>query len=95
MKSRFSTSQSDRLTGAQRLACAIRGDLCCAVFLYGIGDRTDEVLKTIAFGKIVYDAMGRTLPSPPEIDPATWNTALEQIVDRFGHTALRAATSAA
>ena len=95
MKSKFSVSQSGRLAAARRLARSIRSELCCAVFLYGIGDRTDEVQKTIAFGKIVYDAMGRTLPSPPEVDRTVWASALEQIVDRFGSTALRAAASAA
>ena len=94
MKSKFSVSRSGRLAAACRLARTIRTELCCAVFLYGIGDRTDEVLKTIAYGKLVYDAMGRTLPSPPEVDRTAWKTALENIVDRFGHTALRAAASA-
>ena len=90
-----SVSQSGRLAAAVRLACAIRGELCCAVFLYGIGDRTDEVLTTIAYGKIVYDAIGRTLPSPPELEPTKWNAAIEQMVDRFSGTALRAAANAA
>ena len=95
MKSRPSELQLDRHSTARRLARAIRGELCCAVFLYGIGDRTDEVLKTIAYGKIVYDAIGCPLPSPPEIERTAWETALEQIVDQFGHSALRAAASAA
>lgn len=95
MKSKFSVSQSGRLAAARRLARSIRSELCCAVFLFGIGDRTDEVLKMIAYGKIVYDVMGRTLPSPPEIERTAWETALERIVDRFGSTALRAAASAA
>ncbi len=86
---------SDRLTAAGRLARAIRGELCCAVFLYGLGDRTDEVLQTIAYGKVIYDAIGRPLPSPPEIERAAWETALKQIVDRFGHTALQTAATAA
>ena len=91
----FSLSQSGRHSTARRLARAIRGELCCAVFLYGIGDRTDEVLKTIAYGKIVYDVIGRPLPSPPEIERTAWKNALERIVDRFGHTALRAAANVA
>lgn len=37
MKSRSPVLQLDRLATARRLARAIRGELCCAVFLYGIG----------------------------------------------------------
>lgn len=95
MKSRFSTSPSIRLATVHRLARAIRGDLCCAILLHHIGDRTDEVLRTIAYGKIVYDAIGRTLPSPPEVDRAAWETEIQSIADRFGSAALMAAASAA
>ena len=95
MKSSFSELQLDRLATARRLARAIRGELCCAVFLWGLGDRTAEVLKTIAYGKIVYDVIGHPLPSPPEIERTAWENALERIVDRFGHTALRAAANVA
>ena len=70
-------------------------ELRCAIFLWGIGDRTDEVLQAIAYGKLVYDAIGRTLPSPPETNRQEWEEAVEQIVDRFGHAVLLAAASAA
>ena len=93
MKSRV--SHSGRLTTARRLARAVRGELCCAVFLYGIGDRTDEVLRTIAYGKVVYDALGRPLPPPPDIDRGVWTSALNRIVKRFGASALRAVAAAA
>lgn len=95
MNSRFSVRQLGRPATACGLAHAIRGEFFCAVFLYSIGDRTDEVLETLAYGKIVYDAIGRQLPSPPEIDGASWNAVLNKIVNRFGDTALRAAASAA
>lgn len=95
MKSRLLVSQSGYRANAHRLARVIRGELCCAIFLWSIGDRDPETLKTIAYGKIVYDAIGRALPSPPEMNSTAWETALEQIVDRFGHTALCAAADAA
>ncbi len=95
MKSNISALPPGHLASAARLAHAIRGELCCAIFLYGLGDRSDEVLTTIAYGKIVYDALERPLPSPPEVDPAEWNTALDRIVDRFGYAALRTLASAA
>ena len=95
MKSRHSLSRLGRLASCHHLASAIRGELCCAVFLYGIGDRTEEVLKTIAYGKIVYDAIGRTLPAPPEADPSTWETEVTEIVERFRGVVLRDLASAA
>ncbi len=62
-------------------------ELRSAIFLYSIDRRDPEILRTIARGKIIYDAVGRQLPVPPQLDRTKWETALEQIVDRFGYTA--------
>ena len=94
MKSMFSVSRSGRYSAARHLARAIRGELRCALFLYGVGDRTDEVLRTIAYGKIVHDAIGPPLPTPPEMDRTAWEADLKKIVDRFGPAALRSMASA-
>lgn len=75
---------SDRLPPAYRRAANIRRDLGRAVGLFGIGDRSDVVLKTLALGKVDYDAIGASVPRPLNVRPDEWRSILEALVARFG-----------
>ncbi len=70
---------------AYRRAVNMRCDLVRAVGLYAIGDRSTIVLQTLAQGKLAYDALGKNLPRPTNVDQQQWTVILTKLVNRFGY----------
>jgi len=75
---------SDRLPPAYRRAANLRRDLGRAIGLYGLGDRSELVLKTLALGKVSYDEIGADVPRPLNVRSEEWRSILDSLVTRFG-----------
>ena len=84
MKIHCGVPGSDRLPAAYCRAVNIRRDLGRAVGLYAIGDRSEIVLRTLAAGRVVYAAIGASVPVPIGVDPEIWRTVLDTLVRRYG-----------
>lgn len=84
MKTSCGVPGSDRLSPAYRRAANIRQDLGRAVGLFGLGDRTEIVLRTLAAGKVAYDAVGATVPCPVNMDERTWACILNELKHEYG-----------
>lgn len=80
----FGVPRADALPPAYRKAANIRRDLGRAVGLYGLGDRSEIVLRTLAAGKAAYDAVGAKVPRPVSVDWETWNQTLDALKRLFG-----------
>lgn len=84
MKIQCGVPAADRLPPAYRRAANIRTDLGRAIGLYGVGDRSEVVLKTLANAYVVYRAIGARVPVPVGVDAALWPRLLAGLVQRYG-----------
>lgn len=74
---------SDKLPPAHRLAANLRRDLSRAVGLYGLGDRSKVVLRTLAAGKAAYDAIGLSVPRPVNMARRVWDQILTELAKKY------------
>lgn len=74
---------STKLPPAYHRAATIRRDLGRAVGLYGLGDRSEIVLRTLARGRAAYDAIGEAVPVPIGIDAKSWKAILDALVRQY------------
>ena len=74
---------TDHLPPAHRRAADLRADLGMAVGLYACGDRSEIVLRTLARGKVAYDAVGARFPAPVGVSPGDWRRILARLVRRY------------
>ena len=84
MNIRSGVPGSDRLPPAYRQAANLRRDLGRAVGLFGLGDRSGIVLRTLAAGKAAYDAVGAKVPRPVNMDGRTWARILNELKHEYG-----------
>lgn len=76
--------EHDKLPPAYRRATNMRRDLGRAVGLFGLGDRCELVLRTLAAGKAAYDAVGAKVPRPSNIAERTWARILKELKHKYG-----------
>ncbi len=81
---RCDVSQIDQLPPAYLRATNLRADLGRAVGLYGLGDRSEVVLRTLAHAKAAYDAIGAQVPTPAGVSPSDWRRILTRLAHRYG-----------
>ena len=84
MNMRIGVSPNDKLPPAYRRAANLRRDLGRAVGLFGLGDRSPVVMRTLAAGKAAYDAIGERVPRPMHVDWHTWNQILNELKHQYG-----------
>lgn len=84
MNIRIGVHPNEKLPPAYRRAANLRHDLGKAVGLFGLGDRSDIVLHTLATGKAAYDAIGERVPRPMHLDWQTWNQVLNELKHEYG-----------
>lgn len=83
MTTRCDVSTIDHLQTAYRRAANLRTDLGRAVGLYAIGDRSEIVFRTLARGKVAYDAVGARIPTPVGVSPSDWRRLLTRLACRY------------
>lgn len=84
MNIRISVHRNEKLPPAYRRAANLRRDLGKAVGLFGLGDRSTVVLRTLAAGKAAYDSLGAQVPRPISVDWKTWNQILNELKREYG-----------
>lgn len=85
MSFRIGVSPNDKLPPAYQRAANLRHELGRAVGLFGIGDRSGIVLRTLAAGKSAYDSIGDAVPRPVNMDRQTWARILNELKHEYGH----------
>lgn len=84
MKISSNVPGSENLPPAYRRAVNIECDLGKAVGLFGFGDRSQIVLRTLAAGKSAYDAIGVKVPRPTNVNAITWDRILTGLAHYYG-----------
>ena len=89
MNIRIGIQPPDTLPPAYRRAANLRRHLGKAVGLFGLGDRSTVVLRTLAAGKAAYDSLGALVPRPISVDWKTWNQILNELKHQYGEQPYR------